>query len=147
MTDTTPGLSIGQVAERTGLSVHTLRLYEREGLLASPVRRTSNGRRVYSEWDVEWLSYCTKFRASGMPLATIRRFAELVRHGRGNEDQRLALLRQHRQRITDQIAELTACLNLINHKVLVYEQHLSQGTAHDLWSTPPVGTDVMRSNP
>ncbi|MGW5188999.1 MerR family transcriptional regulator [Kribbella sp. NPDC004138] len=61
------GLSIGQVAERTGLSVHALRFYEREGLLADPVRRESNGRRVYSEDDVDWLTMCIKFRSSGMP--------------------------------------------------------------------------------
>ncbi|WIX93350.1 MerR family transcriptional regulator [Amycolatopsis sp. DG1A-15b] len=47
------------------MSVHALRLYEREGLLAGPVRRDAGGRRVYTEWDVEWLLYCTKFRAAG----------------------------------------------------------------------------------
>jgi DNA-binding transcriptional MerR regulator len=128
-------LSIGQVAERTGLSVHTLRLYEREGLLTSAVRRNSSGHRVYGELDVEWLSYCTKFRASGMPLAMIRRFAELVREGPGNEDERLAILRQHQQQVISRIAELSDCLDVINHKVAVYEEHLAQGTAHDLWST------------
>jgi len=76
-------LSIGQVAERTGLGVHTLRFYEREGLLAMPVRRAA-GRRVYSEDDVEWLDICTELRSSGMPPAEIRRYAELVREGLGN---------------------------------------------------------------
>ncbi|MEQ4726190.1 MerR family transcriptional regulator [Nonomuraea sp. B19D2] len=135
MTGSTPELSIGQVAERTGLSVHTLRLYEREGLFASEVRRSANGRRVYSEGDVEWLSYCTRFRASGMPLATIRRFAELIRQGPGNEDERLALLRRHQQQVLARIAELTECLTLISHKVGVYEEHMSRGTASALWST------------
>ncbi|MEU4223383.1 MerR family transcriptional regulator [Nonomuraea sp. NPDC026600] len=135
MTGSTPELSIGQVAERTGLSVHTLRLYEREGLFASQIRRRTNGRRIYSEWDVEWLSSCMRFRASGMPLATIRRFAELIRQGPGNEDERLALLRQHQQQVLARIAELTECLNLITQKVGVYEEHVSQGTASALWST------------
>lgn len=142
MTGTTPELSIGQVADRTGLSVHALRLYEREGLLAGPVRRRTNGHRVYSEWDVEWLLYCTRFRASGMPLATLRRFAELVRDGPGNEDERLALLRRHRQVVLDRIAELTACLDVITYKVEVYEEHVAQGSASDLWSGPPGGADV-----
>jgi len=141
MVASTGELSIGQVAKRTGLSVHALRLYEREGLFVGRVRRSTNGRRVYSEWEVEWLSNCTKFRASGMPLATIRRLAELVRHGPGNEGERLALLRQHQQLIMDRIAELTECLNLITHKAGIYEEHLSQGTARDLWSTPPADTD------
>ena len=136
MTDTEVELSIGQVAERTGLSVHTLRLYEREGLFASDVRRSSTGRRVYGDWDVEWLANCTKFRASGMPLAVIRRFAEMVREGPGNEAERLTLLREHQGRIAERMAELTACLELINFKVGVYEAHLAQGTADGLWSTP-----------
>jgi len=81
MPDVVPGLSIGQVAERTGLSVHALRFYEREGLLANPVARGPEGRRVYREQDVEWLRICMNLRASGMPLATVRRYADLVRQG------------------------------------------------------------------
>ncbi|MEV0051271.1 MerR family transcriptional regulator [Saccharopolyspora shandongensis] len=129
-------LSIGQVVERTGLSVHALRFYEREGLLIGPVRRNSSGRRVYRQIDVEWLLNCTKFRASGMPLATIRRFAELVRSGPGNEDERLALLREHQRQVVERINELTDCLALIDHKVEVYEEHLSNGTANGLWNLP-----------
>jgi DNA-binding transcriptional MerR regulator len=122
MTGTPQELSIGQVAELTGMSVHALRLYEREGLLAGPIGRAPNGRRVYSEWDVEWLTNCTRFRATGMPLATIRRYAELVRHGPGNEDERLALLRRHQRQVVERIAELTECLDLITRKVAVYEE-------------------------
>ncbi|WP_405733333.1 MerR family transcriptional regulator [Streptomyces sp. NBC_01537] len=122
MTGTPQELSIGQVAERTGMSVHALRLYEREGLLAGQVRRAPNGRRAYSEWDVEWLTNCTRFRATGMSLATIRRYAELVRQGPGNEDERLALLRRHQRQVVDRIAELTECLDLITRKVAVYEE-------------------------
>lgn len=141
MSGTGTELSIGQVAERTGLSVHTLRLYEREGLLTDQVRRGTSGRRSYTEWDVEWLSTCRKFRASGMPLATIRRFAELVRQGPGNEEERLRLLRIHEQLILDRIAELTECLILISNKVRSYEEHLARGTANGLWSTPAVTRD------
>jgi DNA-binding transcriptional MerR regulator len=126
-------LSIGEVARRTGLSVHALRLYEREGLLAGVVRRESNGRRIYTEADVEWLRYCTKFRASGMPLATIRKFAELVRYGPGNEAQRLDLLREHQREVERRITDLTDCLNVIANKVRVYEEHLAKGVAADLW--------------
>ncbi|MGW4586483.1 MerR family transcriptional regulator [Amycolatopsis thermoflava] len=126
-------LSIGEVARRTGLSVHTLRLYEREGLLASPVARNASGRRVYREADVEWLRYCTRFRASGMPLEEIRRFAALVRQGRGNESERLALLREHEERVRARIAELQESLAVIRHKVAVYEEHVAEGRAAGLW--------------
>ncbi|MGC7094449.1 MerR family transcriptional regulator [Amycolatopsis lurida] len=133
MSETTVELSIGQVAERTGMSVHALRLYEREGLLAAPVRRDSGGRRVYTEDDVTWLLNCTKFRASGMPLATIRRFAELVRQGPGTEPERLELLRAHQEQVIARISELDDCLGVITNKVRVYEQHVAEGTADGLW--------------
>jgi DNA-binding transcriptional MerR regulator len=140
----TAGLSIGQVAERTGLSVHALRFYEREGILADPVRRESNGRRVYSEDDVEWLDMCIKFRSSGMPLDTIRRYTDLVRKGPGNEPERLALLRSHQEHVSAQIQELTECLNVISYKVEVYQDHLDRGVAEGLWvapSTLPASTE------
>jgi DNA-binding transcriptional MerR regulator len=139
MAHTAQELTIGQVAELTGMSVHALRLYEREGLLVGPVRRTSNDRRAYTESDVEWLLNCTKFRASGMPLAIIRRFAELVRNGPGNEADRLAILRQHREKLTQQITELNECLNLITRKVTAYEEHVVREGSHDPWiaTVPP----------
>ncbi|MET8162390.1 MerR family transcriptional regulator [Sphaerisporangium sp. NPDC005289] len=126
-------LSIGEVAKRIGLSVHALRLYEREGLLTGEVRRDDRGRRVYSDWDVEWLANCVKFRASGMPLATIGRLAELVRAGSGNEAERLELLRAHRLRVAEQLARLHDCLDLIDTKVASYEKHLAAGASGDPW--------------
>jgi DNA-binding transcriptional MerR regulator len=118
------GLSIGQVAERTGLSVHALRFYEREGVLTDPVQRGAGGRRVYSEHDIDWLAVCIKLRASGMPLPEIRRYAELVRQGHGNEEARLDVLREHRERVIGQIADLHECLDLITRKIAIYEGRL-----------------------
>lgn len=122
-------LSIGQVAERTGLSVHTLRFYEREGVLANPVGRGPGRRRLYSEDDVEWLRLCVILRASGMPLPEIRRYTDLVRQGSGTEEERLALLRRHREHVLAQMDKLTRCLDLITFKVGVYEDHLEHGPA------------------
>jgi DNA-binding transcriptional MerR regulator len=127
MTEVAQGLSIGQVAEHTGLSVHALRFYEREGILADPVRRGVGGRRVYSEHDIDWLAVCIKLRASGMPLPAIRQYAELVREGSGNEQERLAIMRRHRERVVAQLAELGECLNLISQKIEVYEGSLARG--------------------
>lgn len=131
------GLGIGQVAERTGLSVDALRFYEREGLFAGPVRRDAAGRRRYTEDDVEWLQICIRFRSSGMPLPEVRRYAALVRQGPGNEQERLALLRRHQQHLRVEIAKLTDCLDLIDYKVDVYEKHVAAGTASALWTGSP----------
>ena len=93
MSELAEGMSIGQVADRTGLSVHALRFYEREGILPNPVRRGPGGRRVYSEDDLEWLDLCIMLRSSGMPLPAIRQYTDLVRQGPGNEAERLDLAR------------------------------------------------------
>jgi DNA-binding transcriptional MerR regulator len=128
-------LTIGEVARHTGLSVHTLRFYEREGLLLSQhVPRGSGGHRRYTPLDVHWLRLCTKLRRSGMPLAKIRRFAELVREGPGNEQQRLELLREQQRHVEGQLGELEECLRIISRKVGVYEQHLADPSARDLWT-------------
>ncbi len=117
-------LTIGEVAERTGLSVHTLRFYEREGIMANPVTRDARGRRGYTEDDVDWLMVCTILRASDMPLPEIRRYTTLVRAGGGNEAERLALLCEHRDRVTTRMAALTRSLDLVNYKIGVYEDIL-----------------------
>lgn len=131
-----PRLSIGQAAERTGLSVHALRYYEREGLLASPVEREPGGRRMYGEDDLEWLELCVKLRSSGMPIAAVRRYTELVRAGAGNEAERLVLMREHQDRLTAQIAELTACLDTVSVKVRLYEESLTSGADDPIWTAP-----------
>lgn len=124
MHDAVDRLSIGQVSERTGLSVHALRFYEREGILANPVRRAPGGRREYTEDDIEWLTLCIILRASGMPLAAIRDYTQLVRHGDGNEKERLALLRRHQRAVIAQIDRLRESLDVITYKVGVYEDIL-----------------------
>jgi DNA-binding transcriptional MerR regulator len=127
------GLSIGEVAARTGLSVHALRFYERDGLLLCPVHRATSGHRAYTEDDVEWLQICVSFRSSGMPLNTLRRYAALVRDGEGNEGERLSILRQHRDYLEAQLAQLVAFVEVIDLKVNVYEKRLAEGTASTLW--------------
>jgi DNA-binding transcriptional MerR regulator len=134
-TDPAAELSIGDVARRTGLSVHALRFYEREGLLLSQhVARGTGGHRRYTPMDVRWLVLCIKLRSSGMPLAEIRRYAELVREGPGNEQERLELLRKQQAHVEQQITELQECLRIIARKVGIYQQHLADGTAENLWN-------------
>jgi DNA-binding transcriptional MerR regulator len=139
MSETAPSLSIGEVAERTGLSVYALRFYEREGLLANPIQRDPGGRRVYHEDDVDWLTVCMILRGSEMPLLAIRRYTELVRAGGGNEAERLLLLREHRERVVGHTDQLRKCLDLINFKIGVYEDVLDQ-----LAVSPATGTDAER---
>lgn len=116
---TSSGLSIAEVAERTGLTRHTLRYYERDGLMLE-VGRAGSGHRRYSETDLGWIELITKLRSTGMPIRDVRRYAELVRAGDGNEEERLALLREHRERVRAQLAAMTAHLDAIEFKISFY---------------------------
>ena len=87
-------MTIGQVSDLTGLTTHTLRFYEQEQLFFAPVRRDAAGRRVFTDEEVQWLKVCTKLRSSGMPLPEIRRYAQLVVEGPGNEGERFDILRR-----------------------------------------------------
>jgi DNA-binding transcriptional MerR regulator len=98
-------MSIGEAPDRTGSTPHTLRYYEREGLLAGPAPRSESGHRVYVEAHTEWLMMCKTLRASGMPLRAIAPVVDLVKTGPGTEAERLSLLRDHQDRLTAEIAE------------------------------------------
>lgn len=124
--------SIGDASARTGLSVDTLRFYEREGLFP-PINRSASGRRVFSADDVAWIGICQRLRASGMPLPEVAKYAALVRAGSGNEAQRLELLRRHEAEVRAQMAELQEALDLIEMKVSAYTEALRQGTADELF--------------
>jgi DNA-binding transcriptional MerR regulator len=128
------GWSIAEAARRTGVSVHTLRYYERAGLVVTAVGRTAGGRRRYCQLDLDWITVCTRLRATGMPIKIIRRYAQLVSAGPGNEQERLALLEAHRADVTARLAELQENLQLIDRKIGVYRGRLAAGDADQLWA-------------
>jgi DNA-binding transcriptional MerR regulator len=126
-------LSIGELSAETGLSAHTLRFYEQEQLFVNPVARDSSGRRSYRRSDVQWLHLVTRLRDSGMALADIALYAELVRQGEGNEKERLDLLREHQEKVQAQMDRLSASMTAISLKVDLYEQALAGGTTSSPW--------------
>lgn len=147
----TQTFTIGQAAERTGLSIHTLRFYERENLLVRHVARTSSGQRRYTQTDLEWLAICVRLRESGMPLTQLAEFAALVRQGPGNEAQRLELLRTHKAHVQAQLASLQHCLDVIEMKVAIYETQVDHSAAQGLWdptaNTDPIDTGLANLAP
>ena len=128
------GLSIAEAARRTGVSVHTLRYYERAGLVVTTIDRTTGGRRRYQQLDLDWIAVCTRLRATGMPIKTIRRYAQLVSAGHGNERERLAVMEAHRAEVVAKLVELQENLELIDHKIDVYRGRLDAGDADQLWA-------------
>ena len=97
--------SIQQVAERTGLSIDTLRYYERIGLL-EPVNRAASGHRRYRQQDIDWIGLIINLRETGMPLTQIAAFAELRRQGEATASERLEILEQHQQALVQQMQRL-----------------------------------------
>ncbi|SSC25642.1 DNA-binding transcriptional regulator, MerR family, partial [Klenkia terrae] len=122
---TIPALGIAEAAQRSGLTPHTLRYYERDGLLLAAVDRDAGGRRRYTERDLEWLAMLAALRATGMPIRDVRRYAALVRGGAGSEAERLTLLQDHRDRVQAQLAETARHLDAIDAKVDRYRAQLS----------------------
>jgi DNA-binding transcriptional MerR regulator len=121
-TPITRPLTISEVAERIGLSTHTLRWYERIGLL-DHVERDTSGHRRYAAGDVASLLLLIRLRATGMPVGEMQRYAELVRAGQHTEGERRQLLEAHRERVAIHIEELQRHLAVIDHKVHAYRSN------------------------
>ena len=116
----TDGLTIAEAAERLGLTADTLRYYEKDGLLLQPVARATSGHRRYGPGDLRWIELVTRLRSTGMAIRDVRRYADLVREGVGTESARLDLLREHRRKVLDQLAEVQEHLGAIDHKIGIY---------------------------
>ncbi len=114
-------LTIQQMAGETGLSEHTLRYYERIGLIA-PVSRAASGHRRYSSADLGWIDFLKCLRATGMPVAQMKQYADLQRHGDPTYGGRLSLLENHRQRVLEQLEELRRSLDVIEYKIGYYSK-------------------------
>ena len=112
-------LTIQEAAKKTGLTVHTLRYYERIGLLM-PVGRAENGHRRYSQQDINLIRNLNRWRQTGMPLVDLQRYVKLIQEGDSTAGERRALLEAHRQVVVDQIEELQATLELIDFKIQNY---------------------------
>lgn len=113
------GLTISAAAETSGLSVDTLRYYEKEGLTLQPPERSTSGQRRYAEGDVRWLGTLVMLRKTGMPIRDVRRFVDLYRV-EGSEPARLAILESHRGRVREQLREVQTHLTAIDHKIDFY---------------------------
>ncbi|OHV41429.1 MerR family transcriptional regulator [Pseudofrankia sp. EUN1h] len=115
-----PGLSITEAARVSGVTAHTLRYYERAGLMRDRVARASSSHRRYSVDDLRWIGTLTALRRTGMPIRQIAEYAALVRAGDGNEARRLELLAGHRRRVAERLAEVSRHLEAIDTKIEMY---------------------------
>ncbi len=116
-------MNITDAATTSGLSIDTIRFYEKAGMLP-PVRRDARGWRRFDAGAVEWLRNLERLRATGMPMVDMRRFAVLVHTtdaaAPGAAAERLAILHTHAERLATRRREVDACQVFLDHKISVY---------------------------
>ncbi len=117
-------LTIQQVADATGLSEHTLRYYERIGLI-HPINRAPNKHRRYSNDDIGWIDFLNKLRATGMSIQEMQQYASLQREGDCTLPERVQMLKTLRDKVLAHMAELQENLELIHYKIDVYSEIVS----------------------
>ena len=114
-------LTIAEMAERTGVSAHTLRYYERIGLLS--VARDAAGYRVYNAGDYARVVFLNRLRMTGMSIRDLQRYIALVAEGEASVPERLQMMLAHREAVRAQIQELTFALDTIEFKIAAYGGH------------------------
>jgi len=123
MTDDETLLTVAQMAEATGVTAHTLRYYERVGLIR-PVARNAGNQRRYDAADVEWVAFLFRLRQTGMPIARMRDYADLRQLGDTTIEERLRILEAHQNTVREQIALLRTHENALDAKMRVYRRTL-----------------------
>ncbi|KAI96322.1 MerR family transcriptional regulator [Rhodomicrobium udaipurense JA643] len=112
-------MKIGELARRSGLSAHTIRYYERIGLLPYADRDRSS-QRNYDASMLIWIEFLGRLKTAGMPIRDMLRYAALRERGAGTEAERCEILVQHRERIRAHVADLQACLLVLDTKIAGY---------------------------
>ena len=119
-------LRIGELATRTGHTVHAIRWYESQGLIPGVIR-DAGGRRSYVERHLGWIELIDKLRLTGMSIAQIRDYAVLVAQGRSTIKQQQQMLQAHRARVHTTIGEWHLALEMLDHKIEYFDEWLATG--------------------
>jgi DNA-binding transcriptional MerR regulator len=117
---------VGELAARSGRSVHAIRWYEAQGLMPGVLRDTG-GRRVYDDRHLSWLELIERLRRTGMSIAQMREYTRLVKQGRTTLAEQRELLRSHRSRVEQALHEWTVALQLLDHKLEFYGEWIDTG--------------------
>ena len=116
-------MKIAEVSEQYGLSVDTLRYYERVGLIP-PVNRSENGIRDYNELDLRRVDFIKCMRSAGLPVEVLIEYVALVQQGDVTIEDRKEILKHQREQLAARMEEMQKTLNLLDHKIEVYEKAL-----------------------
>ncbi|MCI0481255.1 MAG: MerR family transcriptional regulator [Candidatus Dadabacteria bacterium] len=114
-------LKISRVSQLTGLSTHTLRYYEKIGLIES-IKRAGDGHRYYSESDISWIEFLNRLRITGMPISQMKIFADLRRRGASTTRERREMLEDFKNDLYERLTDLNRHLVAIEQKVKHYRE-------------------------
>ncbi|MCQ2109800.1 MAG: MerR family transcriptional regulator [Fibrobacter sp.] len=129
------GFSIGEVVKKTGLSAHTLRYYEKEGLLPF-VTKSSSGLRVYTESDLGWLTMIECLKSSGLQIKEIAQYIKWFQIGDSTLAERVEMFRKRKAAIEEEMANLQIVLDKITYKTALYEEALKCGSLDTATNLP-----------
>ncbi|MEU1283709.1 MerR family transcriptional regulator [Kitasatospora sp. NPDC005856] len=125
--DRTPRHTISEVAAASGLTAHTLRWYERIGLL-DPVDRVAGGQRRYCDADLHRLAFLGRLRLTGMSVADMLKYVDMARQGERTYEGRRRLLEAQREEVRQRIVDLQATLAVLDYKIDLYAGKVTDGT-------------------
>lgn len=120
--------SIGEVAHKAGLTVDTLRYYEKSQVIG-PIDREAGGRRCFSQKDVDWLGFVNCLKSTGMSLDVIREYRRLMKEGDSTAARRKELMVFHKESLERQMIDLQNAMSQINYKIEFYDDIL-KGPSH-----------------
>lgn len=118
--------TIKEAAEKMGVSIPTLRYYDKEGLLPF-IERKENGTRVFKEEDLNTLTIISCMKSSGMPIKDIKTYMDMCLEGDGTLEKRLEIFLKRKEVVKEQIKELNEIMNVIEHKISYYEEAIKAG--------------------
>ncbi|WP_217597527.1 MerR family transcriptional regulator [Cohnella sp. GbtcB17] len=113
--------TIKEASERLGCPAHTIRFYEKEGLLPY-IKRDRHGNRLFEQDHLDWIRLMTCFRATGMKISLLKQMVNLALDGDATIPQRKAILNQYKEQLFRRQNELAEALDAVNNKLAIYEE-------------------------
>ena len=135
--------SIGQAAKITGLSTHTLRYYEKEGLLPF-VQKSRSGLRIFQESDIGWINMIECLKGVGMSLKGIKQYIDWYQEGDSTLEKRLQMFTSQKQNLLQQMEQLGHHMEKINYKINLYTEAVKLGSLNKAIQQPHIKEEKVK---
>ena len=137
------GYTIGQAAKKMGLTAHTLRYYDKEGLLPF-VAKSSSGLRIFADSDIEWLVMIECLKGTGMSLKDIKQYIDWFIEGDSTLELRLEMFKKQKAKLEEQMSQLKKHLEKIDFKIAYYTDAVAHGNMNVLERNQALAAEKKR---